>query len=59
MPREVITSSGDGPYAQRTDLGWGIVGVIDCVRSSNDVIGHSHRLVPYEVLDSHKTVNVF
>jgi hypothetical protein len=26
MPREVIPSVGDGPFAQRTDLGWGIVG---------------------------------
>jgi hypothetical protein len=28
MPVEVIPSVGNGPYAQRTDLGWGVVGPI-------------------------------
>ena len=28
MPREVIPSQGYGPYAQRTDLGWGVIGPI-------------------------------
>ena len=27
-PREVIPPIGDGPFAQRTDLGWGIIGLI-------------------------------
>ena len=33
MPREVIPPDGEGPYGQRTDLGWSIVGVVspECV----------------------------
>ena len=27
-PREVIPPEGDGPFAQRTDLGWGIIGLM-------------------------------
>ena len=27
-PRDVIPSEGEGPFAQRTDLGWGIIGLV-------------------------------
>ena len=30
MPREIIPPpAGEGPYGQRTDLGWSIVGIVD------------------------------
>lgn len=51
MPREVIPPDGDGPYGQRTDLGWGIVGIVDPLSSVNeeDTIGVSHRTLVCEV----------
>ncbi|XP_050404672.1 uncharacterized protein LOC126820632 [Patella vulgata] len=48
-PREVIPPVGDGPFAQRTDLGWGIVGVIDPSPSDIDFIGVSHTTLAYPV----------
>ena len=51
MPREVIPPNGEGPYAQRTDLGWSII-VVDpeCVfDSSNDNHCVSHRVSTCEV----------
>ena len=47
--REVITPSGEGPFGQRTDLGWGIVGVVDPYHSENDPIGVSHRIITKEI----------
>ena len=52
FPREVIAPVNDGPYAQRTDLGWGIVGIVDskqCNESDCDPIGISHRVLACEV----------
>ena len=49
VPREVIASIEDGPYGQRTDLGWSIVGVVDHGQCENDEIGFSHRLLCREV----------
>ena len=49
IPREVITPDGDGPYGQRTDLGWGIVGIVDSYHSEFDPIGVSHRIVTKEI----------
>ena len=47
MPREIIASEANGAFAQRTDLGWGIVGVVDegggCLNL--DPVGVSHRVV--------------
>ncbi len=45
VPREVIPPRGDGPFAQRTDLGWGIVGIVDYDNPGEDPIGSSHRIV--------------
>lgn len=51
MPREVIPPDGDGPYGQRTDLGWGIVGIVDPLGFINDedTIGVSHITLVCEV----------
>ena len=46
LPREVIPCpSSNGPFAQRTDLGWGIVGVIN--PSGNSNCACSHRVLSY------------
>ena len=47
-PIDIVPSVGKGPYAQRTRLGWSIIGIIDHL-SSQDEIGLSHRIVTYEV----------
>ena len=47
-PREVILTTDDGPYGQRTELGWGIVGLIDSQREDGDIIGVSHHALTYE-----------
>ena len=52
VPREVIPPSGNGPYAERTDLGWGIVGIIDPNQvevDMHDPIGVSHRILTYNI----------
>ncbi|XP_071811288.1 uncharacterized protein [Apostichopus japonicus] len=52
LPREVIPPIGDGPYGQKTDIGWGIVGLIDPTQVENrssDPIGFSHRILSYDV----------
>ena len=46
FPREVISAprASGGPFGMRTDLGWGIVGVIDKLESDNiDSVSISHR----------------
>ncbi|XP_053376421.1 uncharacterized protein LOC128547503 [Mercenaria mercenaria] len=53
-PREIFAPDGDGPFAEKTDLGWGIVGVIgDCdvwkTDDTLDVIGMCNRILTYEV----------
>ena len=49
IPREVIAPVTDGPFGQKTDLGWGIVGVVDACCAENDTIGVSHRIITREV----------
>ncbi|XP_053403187.1 uncharacterized protein LOC128558292 [Mercenaria mercenaria] len=49
VPREVITPVGNGPFAQKTDLGWTIVGTIDLNCVEDDSIGLSHRVLCCEV----------
>jgi hypothetical protein len=52
IPREVVAPIDNGPFAQRSDLGWGIVCVVDPisdVSSSYDSIGLSHRILTYQV----------
>ena len=50
-PRDVITPIGDGPYGQRTDLGWGIVGLVKGTQedADGDDVGTSHHIVVIEV----------
>ena len=49
-PREIVSSSGTGPFGQRTDLGWGIIGVVDPnYTNDTDTIGVSHRILTLEV----------
>ena len=48
-PRQVITGEEQEPYAQKTDLGWSIVG---CSKPSNDldyVSGYSHRVAVKQI----------
>ncbi|KAK6169143.1 hypothetical protein SNE40_020252 [Patella caerulea] len=42
-PREVISHDSYGPYGQKTDLGWGVVGIVNNIDHDNDNIGPSHR----------------
>ena len=52
MPREVIAPDTDGPYAQRTDLGWSIVGIVDPQSHSHQADTFntlSHRICSHEV----------
>ena len=49
IPPEVITPVGDGPFAQKTDLGWRIVGIVDTCCADNDPICLSHRIITCEV----------
>ena len=44
-PREVISHESEGPYAQRSDLGWGIIGMSRPVEVEGDNIGISHRIL--------------
>ena len=55
LPRDVIAPEKTGPFAQKTDLGWGIVGMIssDCDENVElDSVGVSHRTVVCEVKPS-------
>ena len=43
-------NANDEPYAQKTDLGWGIVGIVDPTQVDEcDAIGVSHRVLTCEV----------
>ena len=55
-PRDVILPVGNGPFAQRTDLGWGIVGVVDHSIVAEDIIGVSHRLLTRDTDVDHAQV---
>ncbi|CAC5381679.1 unnamed protein product [Mytilus coruscus] len=47
-PKEVIPTTDDGPYAQRTELGWGIVVIVDPSCIDNASTTHSHRMIALE-----------
>ena len=58
-PREVLgaTGNGDGPFGQRTDLGWSIVGVVrQATDGETDPIGYSHRIAANQVRGSQITL---
>ena len=48
-PRQVITTEDQEPYAQKTDLGWSIVGCVKPSHDLNDVAGYSHRIAVKEM----------
>ena len=51
-PQEVILPDSEGPYAQKTALGWSVIGTIDSdqfLENDCDPIGISHRVLTYEV----------
>lgn len=49
LPREVVSGKDGQPFAQRTDLGWSIVGCSNPCIDYGDAIGLSHRIVVKEV----------
>ena len=55
-PREVIAHESHGPFGQRTDLGWGIVGLTRPVQVDGDIIGVSHRVMTAEDPTSERKV---
>ena len=50
LPRDVITGAEDQPYAQRSVLGWSIVGYNSAGIDHEDEIGVSHRIIIKQVL---------
>ncbi|KAA0703644.1 hypothetical protein E1301_Tti015510 [Triplophysa tibetana] len=49
LPKEVVFGEDHQPYAQRTDLGWSIVGHRHPTVDYGDAIGISHRIVVRQV----------
>ncbi|XP_034052757.1 uncharacterized protein LOC117533237 [Gymnodraco acuticeps] len=49
LPREILSGKDNYPYAQRTDLGWSIVGCSNPAKDYCDTIGTSHRIVVRQV----------
>ena len=52
-PQEVLLPPTKGPFAQKTDLGWGVVGIVDPISTEADKLdnfGVSHRVLTYQVL---------
>ncbi|XP_025999410.1 uncharacterized protein LOC113007157 [Astatotilapia calliptera] len=45
LPREVVPGKDNEPFAQRTDLGWSIVGCVSPCVDYGDAIGSSHKIV--------------
>ena len=59
-PREVIPGSEDDPYAKRTILGWGVIGIMNPQNMDSEDISHCscNRIVSREIGDSpSKTVS--
>ena len=51
-PKDVILPTGNEPYAQRTDLGWSIVGIVDSSAiecDERDPFGVSHRIIAHGI----------
>ncbi len=54
LPKEIISGEENHPYAQRTDLGWSIVGCSYTVKDYGDAIGISHRTIMRQVMPTVK-----
>nr|XP_046214589.1 uncharacterized protein LOC124041258 isoform X1 [Oncorhynchus gorbuscha] len=52
LPREIVSGKGNQPFAQRTDLGWSIVGYGNPCIDYGDPIGVSHRVIVRQVMPS-------
>ena len=53
-PKEVIPGNDDDPYAKKTALGWGVIGVVHPNKSEeDDSLCSCHRIVSFEVNPSH------
>lgn len=50
LPKGILAGEENQPYAQRTDLGWSIVGSSYPASEFNDVIGVSHRILVRRVM---------
>ncbi|KAM9825109.1 uncharacterized protein ACBT44_005920 isoform 1-T1 [Syngnathus typhle] len=50
LPREIVSGKEGEPYAQRTDLGWSIVGQTNPCLNYGDAIGISHRIIVKKVI---------
>ena len=49
-PKEVIPGNDDDPYAKKTALDWGVIGVVDPNKSEeDDSLCSCHRIVSFEV----------
>ena len=48
-PREVIPGNDEDPYAQRTTLGWGIIGMVEPSRCNCEERVDVHRILSCEV----------
>ena len=46
IPRAIIPPVNDGPFAQKTNIGWGIIGIVNQNENSNRTC---HRAVVLEV----------
>ncbi|KAI3356834.1 hypothetical protein L3Q82_003487 [Scortum barcoo] len=49
LPREIVPGEENHPFAQRTDLGWSIVGCSNPAKDYGDAIGISHRIIVRQV----------
>lgn len=49
LPREIVSGEENHPFAQRTDLGWSIVGCSNPAKDYGDAIGISHRIIVRQV----------
>lgn len=52
LPREIVSGKGNQPFAQRTDLGWSIVGYGNPCIDYGDAIGVSHQVIVRQVMPS-------
>ncbi|XP_034061362.1 uncharacterized protein LOC117539329 [Gymnodraco acuticeps] len=58
VPREVVPGEGNQPFAQRTDLGWSVVGFGNPCLDIGDMIGVSHQVTVKQVIQSLQSSNL-